>query len=165
MSAVSAAGSRPHMIYSGSATNWPMVIFTSVLAIPLGISLPLLGAPSDSRWSLGIPAALVLIGVAANILTASSVRATAGPNGVTVHWGLVGWPRLAYSLDDIEQAEVIDLRWWAVSWGLWWTPRRTCCTVRSGPTLRLHLCSGRTVTVSVPAPDAAVRAIEAGRAR
>ena len=55
--------------------------------------------------------------------------------------------------------EVIDLPWWRVSYGLWWTPRRTNCTVRSGPTLRLSLRNQRTVTITVPEPAAAVNAL------
>jgi len=106
-----------------------------------------------------VPLVLVAIGVLANVLTASSVRATAGPNGFTIRWGLVGWPRCTYRLDEIERAEVIDLPSWRVSYGMWWTPKRTNCTVRNGPTLRLSLRNGRIVTVTVPEPAAAVAAL------
>jgi hypothetical protein len=102
---------------------------------------------------------LLAVGVLAEVLTGSSVRATAGPNGFTIRWGLIGWPRCTYRLDEIERAEVIDLPWWRVSYGLWWTPRRTNCTVRSGPTLRLSLRNQRTVTITVPDPAAAVAAL------
>lgn len=64
-----------------------------------------------------VPLLRVVLGVAANVLTASSVRATAGPNGFTVRWGLVGWPRCTYCLDEIARAEVVDLPWWRVSCG------------------------------------------------
>jgi hypothetical protein len=36
------------------------------------------------------------------------------------------------------------------------------CTVRSGPALRLTLRTGRTVTITVPDPQAAVAAIGSG---
>lgn len=62
-------------------------------------------------------------------------------------------------LDDIERAEEIDLPWWRVSYGFWWTPKRTNCTVRSGPTVRLSLRNGRIVTITVPEPEDAVAAL------
>ncbi len=97
-------------------------------------------------------------------MTASDVRVTCGTQGVSVHWGLVGWPRVAYALDDIADASVVDIPWWAVSFGFWWTPWRTVCTVRSGPALRLLLRSGRTVTVTVPDPHAALAALRSATA-
>ena len=160
MTSLPFSGSDRTSIYTGRATNWPTVISTSVAAVPI-VGMAVAGGP---WWVVSVPLGLTAIGIALNVLTASSVRATAGPNGVTVHWGLVGWPHSQYRLADIERAEVIDLRWWFVSWGFWWTPRRTCCTVRSGPTLRLALRNGRTVTITVPEPDMAVAAIEESRA-
>ena len=100
------------------------------------------------------------VGVVVNVLTASSVRATAGPNGLTIRWGPVGWPRCSYPLDQVIDAEVIDLPWWRVSWGFWWTPKRTSCTVGSGPTVKLSLRNGRIVTITVPEPAAAVAALQ-----
>ena len=99
------------------------------------------------------------------VLTGSSVRTAAGPQGVTVRFGVLGWPRCTYRLAQIAHAEVIDLRLWSVVYGLWWTPRRTCCTVRSGPTLRLTLHSGRTVTITVPDAAAAVAVIREAASR
>ena len=132
MTALSDAPTGPRYVYTGRATSWPLVASTSIA----GLLLVLMGRPSGAGWSaMAIPLVLVGVGVAANVLTASSVRATAGPNGFTIHWGLVGWPRCTYRVADIERAGVIDLPWWKVSWGLWWTPRRTSCTVRSGPTV------------------------------
>ncbi len=122
----------------------------------------LMGKESGGAWGdpiFLVPLSLVAVGMFANVLTASSVRATAGPNGFTIRWGLVGWPRCSYGLDQIEHAEVVDLPWWRVSYGFWWTPKRTSCTVRSGPTVRLSLRNGRIVTVTVPEPAAAVAAL------
>jgi hypothetical protein len=78
---------------------------------------------------------------------------------VAIHWGFVGWPRARYTLDRIQDAWVVDIPWQSVSYGFWWTPSRTVCTVRSGPALRLRLLSGRTITVTVPDPHAAVAAL------
>ena len=143
-------------IYTGRTTSWPMVAATSAGGVLVIVS----GLPPDAggRWA-GTMLGLAALGVLLNVLTASSVRVTAGPNGFTAHWGVVGWPRCAYALDEIAEATVVDLPWWKVSWGFWWTPRSTCSTLRSGPTVRLRLRSGRTVTVTVPDPEAAVAAL------
>ncbi len=152
------AGPSQHAVYTGRSTSWPMVAATSAGAL----LVVLMGKESNGAWSdllFVVPLILVAIGVLANVLTASSVRATAGPNGFTIRWGLVGWPRCTYRLDEIEHAEVIDLPWWRVSYGFWWTPKRTNCTVRSGPTVRLSLRNQRIVTITVPEPAAAVAAL------
>jgi hypothetical protein len=149
-------GGHGWSIYTGRVTNVPMVVLTGFLLVPL----LLLGNLSHGSWrSLATPL-LLTIGVLANALTATSVRTTAGPNGVTIRFGLLGWPRCTYRIEQIERAEVIDLQPWFVVYGFWWTPGRTCCTVRSGPTLRLILRSGRTVTVTVPDAHAAVAVLQ-----
>lgn len=160
MTSLPFTGPHPDVVYTGRSTSWPMVLGTSVAVIPL-VAIPALEGAWG--WAVVIPLVLAAIGVAAELLTASSVRCTAGPNGVTVHWGVIGWPRSRYALAAIEDARVVDLPWWRVSWGFWWTPKRTSCTVRSGPTLRLALRSGRTVTITVPEPDAAVAALHEAR--
>lgn len=162
MTSLPITGTTRFSVYTGRVTNWPAVAVELALLVPL-IAL---AVESDDSWDAGtlaLLASFVGVGVLLAVLTGTSVRATAGPNGVTVRWGVLGWPRLGYPLAEIEQAEVIDLRLWWVSFGLWWTPTRTCCTVRSGPTLRLRLRNGRTVTVSVPEPAAAVAALDAAR--
>ncbi len=149
-----------YSIYTGRATNWIMIATIAVMAIPLII---LGGDPRQGERDLMVPLLLYAAGVALYALTGSSVRTTAGPNGVTVHFGAFGWPRCTYRLDEIDRAEVIDLHPLYVAFGFWWTPRRTCCTVRSGPTLRLFLHSGRTVTITAPDPHAAVAAVDEGK--
>ncbi len=147
-----------HGVYTGRTTNWPMVIAVTVAMIPLS----LIGKESGANWSDGaflVPMFLIAIVALLNVLSATNVRAAAGPNGFTIRWGLFGWPRCSYGLDEIEHAEVIELPWRLVSWGFWWTPKRTCCTVRGGPTVRLTLRNGRSVIVTVPDPDAAVAAL------
>lgn len=152
----------PLSVYTGRTTSWAMVAATSLA----GVMLVVMGVQSRGAWpNLFLPLGLAVVGILADLLTASSVRATAGPNGFTVRWGIVGWPRCSYPLADIERAEVIDLHWTRVSWGFWWTPRSTCCTLRSGPTVRLRLRNGRRVTVTVPEPHAAVAAIDEAKAR
>lgn len=148
-----------HAVYTGRSTSWPMVTAASASAL----AMVLLGRESGSAWAdarFVIPLVLVAIAVLSYILSASSVRTTAGPNGLTIRWGLIGWPKSTYSLDQIEHAEVIDLPWWRASYGFWWTPTRTNCTVQSGPTLQLTLTNGRTVRLSVPQPAAAVAILQ-----
>lgn len=160
MTASGLSGTDRYSIYTGRATNWPAVVISAVALVPL-----LLGAGPNANWrDVAGPALLFVAGVVVFALTGSSVRTTAGPGGVSIHFGALGWPRCTYPLDRIQRAEVIDLHPLFVAYGFWWTPRRTCCTVRSGPTLRLLLTDGRTVTVTTPDPHAAVTAIDDARA-
>jgi hypothetical protein len=149
------AGPGRHSVYTGRITNWPMVVLTIVLVVPLlALSNMSVSDPAD----LAI-LAVIGVGVLLQALTATSVRTAAGPHGVMVRFGVLGVPRCTYRLDQIAHAEVIDLPVWSVVYGFWWTPSRTCYTVRSGPALRLTLHSGRTVTITVPDPHAAVAVI------
>ena len=144
----------PYSIYTGRATNVPMLVVTTVLVVPL------LVMAKTSDLTVPLLVAAVVLG---NILTASSVRTSAGPNGVAIRFGVFGWPRATYPIGRIAHAEVVDIHPWSVAYGFWWTPRRTSCTVRSGPTLRLTLRTGRVVTVTVPDPHAAVAVIDEAR--
>lgn len=158
MTSIPFGGPNPYAVYTGRTTSWPMVAATSAGAILLALASRQSNVAWDDLTTIA-PLILIAIGVIAEILTGSSVRATAGPNGLTVHWGLLGWPHCTYRLEQIEHAEVVDVAWWRVSYGFWWTPRRTNCTVRSGPTLRISLRNNRTITITVPDPSAAVAAL------
>lgn len=158
MTSLPPSAASHYAVYTGRTTSWPIVAATSVGALLLVLA----GKGSNVSWGdivFVVPLILVAIGVLAEVLTGSSVRATAGPNGLTIRWGPLGWPRSTYHLEEIEHAEVIDLPWWRVSYGFWWTPKRTNCTVRSGPTLRVSLRNQRTVTITVPEPALAVAAL------
>lgn len=142
-------------VYTGRATNWLGVLVSGLLLVPLlGIT-----ATNSVDTTVVLVGVLALIGLLAEVATASDVRATCGRQGVSFYWGFAGWPRASYRLDDIAEATIATIPWWAVSYGLWWTPWRTVCTVRSGPAPRLRLHSGRTVTVTVPDPHAALAAL------
>lgn len=160
MTASGFSGANRNSIYTGRVTNWPMVTGSAVLLLPL---LVLGGGPNGS-WRDLAPILISVAGVVLYALTGSSVRIAAGPNGVSIHFGALGWPRCTYHLDQIQRAEVIDLHPLYVAFGFWWTPRRTCYTVRSGPTLRLLLSNGRTVTVTTPHPHTAATAINDAKA-
>jgi len=151
------SGPGRHAIYTGRATNWPMVVLSAALVVPLLV----LGNTGDRGWrGLTVPVLVAAAAVLLNVLTAGSVRTAAGPNGVSVRFGLLGWPRCDYRIERIERAEVVDLSPWSVAYGFWWTSRRTHCTVRSGPALRLTLDTGRIVTITGPDARAAVAAID-----
>ena len=142
-------------VYTGRATNWLGVLVSGLLLVPLLRST----ATNSVDTTVVLVGVLALIGLLAEVGTASDVRTTCGRQGVSFSWGFAGWPRASYRLDDIAEATIATIPWWAVSYGLWWTPWRTVCTVRSGPALRLRLHSGRTVTVTVPDPHAALAAL------
>lgn len=144
--------------YTGRATNWTMVVVSGLLLVPL-IAL----AFSEIDRTFVLVVVLALVGLLAEVVTASDVRVACGSQGVSVHWGIAGWPRMRYELADIAEASVVHVPWWAVSFGFWWTPWRTVCTVRSGPTLRLRLHNGRTVTLTAPDPHAAAAALRGGQ--
>ena len=150
-------GRGRYSIYTGRATNWPLVV---VFGVVLMAPLLLLGSVSRGGWlAPGGPAIALMVGAAMVLftgLTGLSVRTAVGPNGVAVHCGAFGWPRHTYRLDEIERAEVTDLSLlWSLNPGLLWTPRHTYYTLRTGLALRLVLHTGRTVTITVPDPHAA----------
>jgi hypothetical protein len=158
MTASALPGPGPFSIYTGRVTNWPLV---AAFGAVLTASVLLLGSLSRGSWlDPAGPAIPLLIAVVA-VLTGLSVRTTAGPNGVSVHCGVAGFPRRTYRLHEIDHVEVTDLRssLWRLPLGFWWTPRHTYYTVRTGPALCLVLHNARTVTITVPDPHAAVAII------
>jgi hypothetical protein len=147
-------------VYTGRATNWTSVVISGLLLVPLiGLAFTS-GAVLETGLAI---VALVFAGLLAEVVTASDVRASCGSHGVSIYWGILGWPRARHSLSEIADVSVVEVPWWAVSYGFWWTPSRTVCTVRSGPALRLRLKRGRTITVTVPDPQAALAALRATR--
>jgi hypothetical protein len=149
----------PHEVYSGRTTSRPAVVASSAGAVLIVV----LGQESNTGWTNAAflaPLALVAVGILAMILTASTVAVVAGPNGFITSWGPMGWPRFSYAINDIADSEVIDIPWWTVSYGAWWTPKRTNCTVRSGPAVKLTLRNRRTVIITAPDPVQAVAALD-----
>lgn len=161
MTATEPSTGIPTTVYTGRTTNWLMVAVSSALGAAL-IAGGLTGDGSRNAFLLLV--GLAGVGILVNVLTASSVRVAAGPNGFDLRWGVIGWPRCSVRLDEIDHVDVVDVPWWRVSWGYWWTPRRTTCTLRSGNALQLHLSTGRVVTATVPSPSEAAATLEAARA-
>lgn len=153
----------PLTVYSGRATNWPMIWLTTAVMVPLVF----MGRGPGDTWltpGLMVPIALMVGAAVINALTASSVRTIAGPKGVTVHFGAFGWPRFHYPVERIATAEAIELPASIWTWGIYWSPRRgLMLTLRSGAALRLVLTNGRRVTISTSDAAAAVAAIDLAR--
>ena len=162
MTASALPGPGRYSIYTGRVTNWPLLV---TLGAALMVPLLSLGGLSHGSWLDPAGPAIPLLAAAAVVLvivlTGLRVRTAAGPNGVSVHCGAFGRPRRTYRLDQIERAEVIDLRpsLWRLSLGFWWTPHHTYFTLRTGPALRLTLRTGRSVTITVPDPHAAAATV------
>jgi hypothetical protein len=140
-------------VYSGRVTNWPLMWVMNGLAV-------LLVAMSGIRGfdpSLVIAAVVIVL---AN-LTMTSVRTTAGPNGVVVRYGVLGVPRFRFPISGIDQAEAIDVpRSQMGGWGIHWSPwRGTRLTIRSGPTLQLRMATGKRVAISAADPQAAAAVV------
>ncbi|MCU1391919.1 MAG: hypothetical protein JWM34_347 [Ilumatobacteraceae bacterium] len=149
-----------HHVYTGRTTNWIALGLTIALAVPL----ILMGQQSGGSWAdVGflIPVLVVVAAIAVNLVTSSSVRTTAGPQGVTVHFGAFGWPRFRYAAEQIARAEAIEVLPAMWTWGMYWTPTKgLMLTLKGGPALRLSLTNGRKITISTPNPEDAVAALQ-----
>jgi hypothetical protein len=152
-----------HTLNSGRSTNWPMIWLSTALLVPLVA----MAKGSNGWWTAAGVALPLLVAIAAamvNLLTATSVRTTAGPNGVTVHFGVFGWPRFRYSIQRIQHVEAVEIPSSQWAWGMYWSPRRgLMLTIRTGPALRVMLTNGRKVTISTSQPEVAVQAIDHAR--
>ncbi|MBI4935756.1 MAG: hypothetical protein HY828_17885 [Actinobacteria bacterium] len=152
-------GTTTHTVYTGRSTNWPMIWLSTALLIPL-VAMAKGSGDSWTNAGMFIPLLVVFIVAAINLLTATSVRTVTGPNGVTVYFGVFGWPRFRYPINRIQHAEAVELRSSVWTWGLYWSPKRgLMLTLRTGPALHLVLTNGRQVTISTPDPAAAKLAI------
>jgi hypothetical protein len=145
-------------VYSSHSTNWPVLGVTVALAVPIAaFSRPPEGAPPLSQWapSLLVLLVLVIVGVA----TATSLRVTVGPTGVTARFGTLRLPRFHYPVATISSARAGVIRPWATP-GIFWTHRDGLrLALRSGPALRLTLTNGRRITVGVDDAGPALQAL------
>lgn len=145
--------------YTSRVTNWPLFWGVNVLAVVLIASSVV---PHAALAPMIIAAAaLVLVN-----LMMTSLRTTVGPSGVMARFGVFGVPRFRYRADEIDEASVEDIPMYKLGgYGVHWSPwRGTRLTVRSGPSLRLRLTSGRRVVISVADPAAAVDVLTTSKA-
>ncbi|MGD9694751.1 MAG: hypothetical protein AB7V42_03710 [Thermoleophilia bacterium] len=153
----------PVEAYSAHAANWPVLTLVTAAAVPL-VALPLVSGRAPSAAGVAMALAIAGVAVIANLVTASSLRVTAGPRGVLVRFGALGWPRFRFPVEEIAGAEATEIPRWSSAWGIGWTRRDGLrLTLRTGPALRLTLVSGRRVTVNVDDPDRARRVLDAAR--
>ena len=146
------------VVYSGRTTNWPVLVALIAGAVALGVS----GRPWAGPWPGMVgPVLFVVLLLVVSTLTTTSLRVTAGPQGVQVRCGALGWPRFSYPRATIAAGEIVPVSIWRTwNWGLNWTPRAGWAFVlRSGPALRLTLTNGRVITVGVADPAAALAAL------
>lgn len=161
MNSAITGGRPPQVVYSGHTTNWPMLILSIVISVPLiVIGLGSGGSPVVNA----IVALLVTASLVMTIVTTSSMRSTIGSSGATVRFGIFGLPRFHWPLDAIERAEAIEISPWSQVWGVWWSPGHGWkLALRSGTAVRLTLKNGRHVTFNVEDSAEAIEAIEAAR--
>ena len=145
-------------VYSSHTTNWPVVVLSVALAVPLvALAQANAGASALERMAPSV-VALVLV-VAVDALTATSLRVTIGQGGVVARFGTLRFPRFRYPVASIAAARATTIRPWATP-GIFWTHRDGLrLALRSGPAVRLTLHSGRRVTVGVENAELALTAL------
>ena len=113
--------------------------------------------------------ALVLLAPALITTTFSRIRVTADRSGLTVRYGLLGWPGTFVPLSRIAMAQAIDVR--PTDWGGWGyrgnltLMNRAAVVLRAGPGIRLDLHDGKVFVVTIDDPDIPARLLNAEASR
>ncbi|HET9956151.1 MAG TPA: DUF1648 domain-containing protein [Polyangiaceae bacterium] len=139
--------------WSGSASNRAML-----LLLLLGAPVMLLVAEQrDALWALGITH--VLCFVLLELLT--KIRVTVGEREVRIRYGALGWLSSRLPLDEILEANALELSPLDFGgWGYrWCRGKRTAVVVRAGLALRVALRSGRQWFITVDDAEAAASLI------
>ncbi|HEY8453795.1 MAG: DUF1648 domain-containing protein [Micromonosporaceae bacterium] len=128
---------------TGQRAAWYEVTVPHGMVVVLAVSLlatALVGALARSVWAAAPTVAVVLIvGLAFTVL-----RLTVDRRGLRIRFGPWGWPQVTVNLDEIEYAEVTEVR--PSEWGGWgyrMRPRGRALVLRRGPGVRLALSGGR----------------------
>lgn len=142
-------GLRPgeRAFWSSRAVN-PAMLWALAL-IPVAIAF----LPAGLPWATG--AWIALVGLVVTMLT-YRLSATVDATGVTIRFGLLGFPWRHLALSGIREATTRELTTFGDGGlGLRFDPvaRTTAYKVRGGPALALTLENGRTVLVSVDDPE------------
>jgi hypothetical protein len=133
--------------WSGRAAN-PAMLWALVL-IPVAIALVPAGVPWPTALWIGF------VGAVVTALT-YRLRAKVDATGVTIRFGLLGFPWRHLELSTIREAAARELETFGDGGlGLRFNPvtGTTAYKVRGGPALELTLENGRTVLVSVDDPE------------
>jgi len=110
----------------------------------------------------GVAGALPVVLLLLVYLAFGWIRVSVDTRGLRIRYGVLPWPVTSVPLDDIRQAERIDLR--PLEWGGWGYRgsrkafRRAAVVLRGGDAIKLQLSDGRefAVTVDDAATGAAV---------
>lgn len=147
------AAEPDRFVYTARTTNWFVLVLAVLLLVPLLVGSGD-GIGAVVAWAVAISA--IFVG------TFSSLRATAGPAGVTAHFGVLGWPRFRYRSERIASVEIVHLPG-GLTYGPSWSPRRgLSLALGEGPAIRLTLTNGRHVSIATPDPATAVAALRRG---
>lgn len=138
------------VVWVGGASGRKLVVVSALLLV--GAALAVVFAPPEPRTILVVVLPVVALAVAAF----GQVRVTAGPRGLTVACGWLGWPRLRVPIEDVADVVVEDVAPMSYGgWGLRQVPGATAVVVRRGEGLRIERRGGRAFVVTV---DDAARA-------
>ncbi len=126
--------------WNGSCSaRWPwlLVVLFAVVALVLGLTLHWV-------WFFYAVAGAIL-------LFFTRLDVTVDLDGMTVRFGPFGWPKKRLALNDMTNAESIDLNPW--KWGGWgyrWLPRRgSAAVLRRGPAIVVTRANGKKFAVTV----------------
>lgn len=134
----------------------PLVLIAIGVVVAVSARSPALGA---------LPSAVLLL----VYLAFGWIRVSVDARGLRIRYGLLPWPVTSIPLDEISQAERIDLR--SLEWGGWGYRgsrkafHRAAVVLRSGDAIKLKLTDGSdfAVTVDDAAAGAALLNLLAGK--
>ena len=142
-----APGATPLASWAGSASNgWLAVL--AVTPVVFAVFL-------EPIWLV------LMIAIAVVLVTFSSVRVAAEPDGVTIDIGPFGWPRHHIPIDEIAGAEAFEIK--PMAYGGWGYRVRSgvrAYVIRSGPAIRIARMTGPDTLVTVD--DAPIGALSIG---
>lgn len=145
--ALPSAGVHPGSTWEGSSSNRWLVLVGVLIGGAFLIATPLVS------WWLLLTGVLVLMAC----LTTSVLHVRCDAQGLTVCYGLLGWPVQRIGMESIVAAHAIDLEpgEWG-GWGYRWAPSQnaTAAVTRRGPAIVIERADGRRFAVTV---DDAVR--------
>ncbi len=146
----------------GQRTAWSSAITSKMFLAP-GIIFLCLGpclvfVPSVPLWAMPL-----LVAAGAGMLAFSSVRVSADAEGLRVRYGMFPWPATHISLDQIDEASVIEVN--PLDWGGWGyrgtlkLMGQAAVVLRKGPGIRLDLRNDKVFVVTVDDPETPVALI------
>ncbi len=113
---------------------------------------------------LAVVAKLVVVLLLAPVMLAfSRYHLTIGPRGLAVSGALCGWPSITIPLEEIQGAQVVEVRPFR-QWGGWGLRLRLDGSrgliTQSGPGVEFSLSDGRSFVATVAEPDRVVELTE-----